>query len=114
MSSDQAYADVYDLMETTELLFSEMVKEITGSYKVEYHPDGPEGKTMEIDFSRPWKRLDMITTLELERLNVKFPPGDDLHSRHGDQPVLAKGSQGQQPGLLSSFDQRPYARQACW
>ena len=80
----QAYADVYDLMETTELLFSEMVKEITGSYKVEYHPDGPEGKTMEIDFSRPWKRLDMITTLE-ERLNVKFPPGDDLHSDETNQ-----------------------------
>jgi lysyl-tRNA synthetase class 2 len=80
----QAYADVYDLMETTELLFSEMVKEITGSYKVEYHPDGPEGKSLEIDFSRPWKRLDMITTLE-ERLNVKFPPGDELHTEETNQ-----------------------------
>ena len=28
----QAYADVYDLMDMTELMFSEMVKEITGSY----------------------------------------------------------------------------------
>lgn len=75
----QAYADVYDIMDTTELLFSEMVKEITGDYKVAYQPDGPEGKTLELDFSRPWKRLDMITTLE-ERLNVKFPPGDELHT----------------------------------
>ncbi|KAF5100349.1 hypothetical protein D0Z00_001317 [Geotrichum galactomycetum] len=80
----QAYADVYDLMETTEILFSEMVKEITGSYKVEYHPDGPEGKKLEIDFSRPWKRLDMIATLE-ERLNVKFPPGDELHTEETNQ-----------------------------
>lgn len=40
----QAYADVYDLMDTTELLFSEMVKSITGDYKITYHPDGPEGK----------------------------------------------------------------------
>lgn len=75
----QAYADVYDLMDTTELLFSEMVKEITGSYKITYHPDGPEGKAMEIDFSRPWKRLDMIPTLE-ERLGVKFPPASELHT----------------------------------
>lgn len=80
----QAYADVYDLMETTELLFSEMVKEITGGYKIEYQPDGPEGKTLEIDFSRPWKRLDMIETLE-ERLNVKFPPGDELHTEETNQ-----------------------------
>lgn len=80
----QAYADVYDLMETTELLFSEMVKEITGGYKIEYQPDGPEGKTLEIDFSRPWKRLDMIATLE-ERLNVKFPPGDELHTDETNQ-----------------------------
>lgn len=80
----QAYADVYDLMDTTELLFSEMVKEITGSYKVEYHPEGPQGKALEIDFSRPWKRLDMIETLE-ERLNVKFPPGDQLHTDETNQ-----------------------------
>ncbi|KAK9375873.1 uncharacterized protein V1513DRAFT_441115 [Lipomyces chichibuensis] len=76
----EAYADFYDLMETTEILFSEMVKEITGDYKIKYQPSGPdEGETLEIDFSRPWKRLDMIGTLE-EKLNVKFPPGDQLQT----------------------------------
>ncbi|KAK9457785.1 hypothetical protein V1511DRAFT_490826 [Dipodascopsis uninucleata] len=75
----EAYADVYDLMDTTEQLFSEMVKEITGSYKISYQPGGPDGETLEIDFTRPWKRLDMITTLE-ERLGVKFPSGDQLHT----------------------------------
>ncbi|KAK9365351.1 hypothetical protein V1509DRAFT_633440 [Lipomyces kononenkoae] len=75
----EAYADFYDLMDTTELLFSEMVKEITGDYKIQYQPSGPDGETLELDFSRPWKRLDMIGTLE-ERLNVKFPPGDQLHT----------------------------------
>ena len=81
----EAYADVYDLMDTTELLFSEMVKEITGGYVVKYHPEGPgTDKVMEIDFSRPWKRLDMIKTLE-EKLNVKFPPGDQLHSDETNQ-----------------------------
>lgn len=75
----QAYADVYDLMDTTELLFSEMVKEITGSYIIDYQPDGPDGKTLKIDFSRPWKRVPMIQSLE-EQLGVKFPPGDQLHT----------------------------------
>lgn len=75
----QAYADVYDLMDMTELLFSEMVKEITGDYKVTYHPDGAEGEALTLDFSRPWKRVNMIE--ELEKIyNVKFPAGDKLHT----------------------------------
>ncbi|KAL7664314.1 Lysine--tRNA ligase [[Candida] zeylanoides] len=75
----QAYADVYDLMDMTELLFSEMVKEICGSYVVAYHPEGPEGPELRLDFSRPWKRVNMME--ELERVyNVKFPAGDELHT----------------------------------
>lgn len=75
----QAYADVYDLMDMTELLFSEMVKAITGDYKVTYHPDGPEGEALTLDWSRPWKRVNMIE--ELEKIyNVKFPAGDELHT----------------------------------
>ncbi len=75
----QAYADVYDLMDMTELMFSEMVKEITGDYKIKYHPDGPEGEELTLDFSRPWKRINMIEELE-KVYNVKFPPGDELHT----------------------------------
>ncbi|CAR22013.1 Lysine--tRNA ligase [Lachancea thermotolerans] len=76
----QAYADVYDLMDMTEMLFSEMVKEITGSYVIKYHPDPRDPtKELELNFSRPWKRINMIEELE-NRLNVKFPPGDQLHT----------------------------------
>ncbi|GMM37178.1 lysine--tRNA ligase [Saccharomycopsis crataegensis] len=75
----QAYADVYDLMDMTELMVSEMVKEITGGYSVKYHPDGPEGKELTIDFARPWKRIDMIEGLE-KAYDTKFPPGDQLHT----------------------------------
>lgn len=75
----QAYADVYDLMDMTELMFSEMVKEITGDYKIKYHPDGPEGEELTLDFSRPWKRVNMIEELE-KVYNVKFPPGQELHT----------------------------------
>lgn len=73
----QAYADVYDLMDMTELLFSEMVKTICGSYKIKYQPEGPSGETWELDFSRPWKRVNMME--ELERIyEAKFPPANEL------------------------------------
>ncbi|SCU83552.1 LAFA_0D04258g1_1 [Lachancea sp. 'fantastica'] len=76
----QAYADAYDLMDTTELMISEMVKEITGSYVIKYHPDPQDPtKELELNFARPWKRINMIEELE-NRLNVKFPPGDQLHT----------------------------------
>lgn len=76
----QAYADVYDLMDMTELLFSEMVKEITGSYIIKYHPDPQDpAKELELNFTRPWKRINMIEELE-KRFNVTFPAGDSLHS----------------------------------
>ncbi|CAM9022403.1 hypothetical protein WICANDRAFT_80062 [Wickerhamomyces anomalus NRRL Y-366-8] len=76
----QAYADVYDLMDMTEMLFSEMVKKITGDYVIKYHPDGPDGKELSLDFSRPWKRINMIEELE-KVFDVKFPPGDQLHTK---------------------------------
>ncbi|CAO3681576.1 unnamed protein product [Umbelopsis ramanniana] len=75
----QAYADMYDLMEITETLLSGMVKALTGDTKVKYHPEGPDGPELELDFTAPFKRVDMITTLE-EKLGVKFPPADTLHT----------------------------------
>ncbi|CAL9730339.1 lysine--tRNA ligase, mitochondrial [Monosporozyma unispora] len=77
----QAYADVYDLMDMTELLFSEMVKEICGSYIIKYHPN-PQDPTeeLELNFTRPWKRINMIEELE-KVFDVKFPPGDQLHTK---------------------------------
>merc|ERR1712130_1031400 len=42
-----AYADYHDLIEITEKLLSGMVKAIFGTYKVAFHPDGPEGEAKE-------------------------------------------------------------------
>ncbi|EEB05473.1 cytoplasmic lysine-tRNA ligase Krs1 [Schizosaccharomyces japonicus yFS275] len=75
----QAYADYYDLMDMTEELVSSMVKELTGGYVLPYHPEGPDGPSYELNFARPWRRIHMIEFLE-EKLNVKFPPGDQLHT----------------------------------
>ncbi|KAG6916232.1 hypothetical protein DXG01_007765 [Tephrocybe rancida] len=79
-----AYADMEDLMEITEAMVEGMVKALTGgSTKIIYHPDGNKGqedaRQLELDFQRPWKRYDMIGTLE-EKLGVNFPPGDTLHT----------------------------------
>merc|ERR1712050_753243 len=41
-----AYADYKDLMKV--------------SYKIQYHPNGPEGKAINIDFTPPWPRISMV------------------------------------------------------
>lgn len=61
-----AYADFFDLIKITEHMLSEMVKEITGSYIIKFHPD-PENepeKVLDIDFTPPWRRISMMEELE--------------------------------------------------
>nr|CAD7444790.1 unnamed protein product [Timema bartmani] len=72
-----AYADYNDLIVLTETMVSGMVKSIYGTYKVLYHPDGPEGEGVEIDFTPPFKRMAMFPSLE-GVLNVKMPAPDKL------------------------------------
>ncbi|KAF9045745.1 lysine-tRNA ligase [Hymenopellis radicata] len=84
-----AYADMYDVMDMTESLVEGIVKSLTGgSTKLLYHPDGNKGqegaRVYELEFKKPWKRYDMIETLE-EKLGVKFPPGDTLHTEETNQ-----------------------------
>jgi len=74
-----AYADYHDLIEITEKLLSGMVKAIFGTYKVAFHPDGPEGEAKEIDFTPPFRRLRMFPDLEKE-LGEKLPKPDMLHT----------------------------------
>lgn len=61
-----AYADYDDLIRITEDMLSTMVKEITGSFIIKYHPD-PDNKpeeVLEIDFTPPWRRISMMEELE--------------------------------------------------
>lgn len=69
-----AYADYNDLMEITEKFLSGLVKSLFGTYKIKYHPDGPENPdtVWEIDFTPPFKRISMIKDLEIA-LGVKLP-----------------------------------------
>ena len=72
-----AYADMHDLMDITEAMISGMVQQLTGGQTVVYHPEGKDGEALTLNFTRPWKRYDMIGTLE-EKLSVQFPPGEDF------------------------------------
>lgn len=67
-----AYADYHDLMDMTEELFSTMVLNLRGTYKIEYHPDGPDKDPITIDFTPPWQRLPMVETIEKEA-GIKLP-----------------------------------------
>jgi len=69
-----AYWDYNDLMNATEELLSGMVQNICGKQKIKYNiiDDNGENKELEIDFSRPWKRMNMVDELE-KRMKTKIP-----------------------------------------
>lgn len=75
-----AYADYNDIMNITEKLLSGMAKCIHGTYKIKYHPYGADienSAELEIDFTPPFRRIQMIPALE-EILCVKFPDAIDF------------------------------------
>jgi lysyl-tRNA synthetase class 2 len=79
-----AYADMYDLMQMTEEFLSGVVKFVTGGYVIKYHNKGLEQDPMVIDFTPPFKRVEMIP--ELEKLtNTKFPDAIKLGTDEGEK-----------------------------
>lgn len=62
----------WEILFKEQLSLSGMVKNITGSYKVTYHPDGPEGQAYDIDFTPPFRRISMVEELE-KALGMKLP-----------------------------------------
>ncbi|KAK7413019.1 hypothetical protein VNO78_04842 [Psophocarpus tetragonolobus] len=78
-----AYKDYNDLMDITEQMLSGMVKELTkGSYKIKYHANGIDKEPIEIDFTPPFRRIDMIEELEkMAGLNIP----KDLASEEANQ-----------------------------
>lgn len=72
-----AYADYNDVLEMTEELVSGLVKEVTGGYETVYHTQS--GETYNVNWARPWRRVQMIPALE-EATGEKFPPANELHT----------------------------------
>lgn len=74
-----AYVDYNDVMNMMEELLSGLVHSLFGTYKVKYHPNGREHESdvMEIDFTPPFRRVDMMGELE-KLLETKLPEPKDL------------------------------------
>lgn len=76
-----AYADYNDLIEITERFLSGLVMNLFGTYKIKFHPEGPEhpDNVWEIDFTPPFKRFSMIRDLEKE-CGVQLPSPTTYHT----------------------------------
>ncbi|KHJ95103.1 lysine--tRNA ligase [Oesophagostomum dentatum] len=80
-----AYADYEDVIRLTEDLLSKMVMFIHGTYKIQYHPNGPGTEpVMDVDFTPPFKRVNMYEGLE-KALGVKLPPPSTLKTEEARQ-----------------------------
>lgn len=76
-----AYADYNDLILMTEELLNGMVLSLKKSEKIEYHPLKRESRPdmVEIDFSRPFKRIDICEELS-EKIGIELN-GENLESK---------------------------------
>ncbi|XP_054155210.1 lysine--tRNA ligase-like [Oppia nitens] len=79
-----AYADYNDLMVIVETMLSGLVLHLFGKYEVTYHPEGPDGPPVVINFMPPFKRVQMIPELE-QKLDVTFPDATLLDSEEGNK-----------------------------
>jgi lysyl-tRNA synthetase class 2 len=80
--SYQAFADVNDVMDMTEEMVSELVKDVTGSYETVYNTQG--GEEYKVNWARPWRKVKMIPALE-EATGEKFPPANELHTKETNE-----------------------------
>ncbi|CAL8469857.1 g9399 [Coccomyxa elongata] len=77
----QAYADYYDVMQLTEELLSGLVKSVTGSYTIKYHPNGPDQEAVDINFEPPYKRIPFMAGLRKAmglQDDAEWPPNEEL------------------------------------
>uniref|UniRef100_A0A7S3NE06 Lysine--tRNA ligase n=1 Tax=Aureoumbra lagunensis TaxID=44058 RepID=A0A7S3NE06_9STRA len=82
-----AYFDYNDLMQLTEDMFSKLVLEVCGSYKIQY--EDREGNMLDIDFTPPWPRISMLDGLREaceKAKNTKWPFSTAAEL---DQPQIA-------------------------
>jgi lysyl-tRNA synthetase class II len=63
------------------------ISTIQGTHKIQYHANGPDQPPIEIDFSRPWRRISMVSGLE-EALGIKLP--GDLDSPETRQVLVGQ------------------------
>src|SRR6185503_2852478 len=60
----EAYANLEDTMVRVEELFRFVAQEVFGSTVVKIPTEQPDQPEQTLDFSKPWKRLDLLTAIE--------------------------------------------------
>ncbi|VDD79739.1 unnamed protein product [Mesocestoides corti] len=83
-----AFADYNDLMTITEDLISGMVKKLFGTYKVVYQPE-PDVPAQEVDFTPPFKRIDLYDGLKEYYPGVEFPSAESLYTEEARLQLIA-------------------------
>lgn len=78
----EAFTDVYDVMDRTEELVEGMVKDVTGGLETTFNTQ--TGETYQVNWAKPWKRIEMMPALE-EACGEKFPPSDQLHTEETNE-----------------------------
>ncbi|KAF7257554.1 hypothetical protein EG68_04621 [Paragonimus skrjabini miyazakii] len=79
-----AYADYEDLMKITEDMLSGLVKHLFGSYVITYNPEGADTEPQTVDFTPPFKRINIYDGLG-EKLGVQLPSPDQLETAETNQ-----------------------------
>ncbi|CAH8492513.1 unnamed protein product [Dicrocoelium dendriticum] len=79
-----AYADYEDLMKITEDMLCGLVNYLFGSYTFTYHPDGADSEPITLDFTPPFKRVDIYDGLST-KLGVTFPPPQTLDTTEANE-----------------------------
>lgn len=65
-----AYADYNDMMTMTEECLSTLVQAVIGNSKITYHLNGEDTDPIEIDFTPPFKRIDMMYELKTHGIEI--------------------------------------------
>lgn len=99
-----AYWDYNDMMEFVENLFEHLVLKLYGTTKIAIgDPEEEEGKTVELDFKTPWKRMTMKESLSTyAAINVDALSDDKMRSllKESGHIDLTKLSKLSSRGLL--------------
>ena len=82
------------------LIINTLLCSCQGSYKIQYHADGPDKPAVEIDFTPPWRRISMVSGLE-DALGVKLP--GDLGSEETRLFLMGGWVRGGGGGALSGL-----------
>ena len=81
----QADADYNDIMKLTEDLVSGLIERVTGSLVTNFTTQ--TGEEHQINWTTPWKRVEMIPELE-KACGVKFPHPEQLHTEETKRFLL--------------------------